>query len=133
MTDAEFIHAFEQGDLSPAQFGHGAHVRVAYGYLQAMPFLEACIAMRDGLKHFAARIGKAMLYHETKTVAFMSLVAQGMRDGGVAGWEDLLARHPDLGNAQLLQRYYPPQVLDSELARQQFLLAQAVPPLPEAA
>ena len=133
MTDAEFIHAFEQGDLSPAQFGHGAHVRVAYGYLQAMPFLEACIAMRDGLQRFATRIGKAMLYHETKTVAFMSLVAQGMRDdgdGGPAGWQGLLARHPDLANAQLLQRYYPPQVLDSDLARQQFLLAQPEPQIP---
>ena len=127
MTDAEFIHAFEQGELSPTQFGHGAHVRVAYGYLQAMPFLEACIAMRDGLKRFAARIGKAMLYHETKTVAFMSLVAQGMRQSTVSGWEDLLAKCPDLCNAQLLQRYYPAQVLDSDLARQQFLLATPKP------
>ncbi len=127
MTDAEFIHAFEQGQLSPAQFGHGAHVRVAYGYLRSLPFLEACIAMRDGLKAFAARIGKSMLYHETKTVAFMSLVAQGMQEisqDTPSGWEALLARQPDLGNAQLLLRYYPPQVLDSELARRQFLLAQ---------
>jgi hypothetical protein len=127
MTDAEFIHAFEQGNLSPAQFGHGAHVRVAYCYLQAMPFLEACIAMRDGLKNFATRIGKPMLYHETKTVAFMSLVAQGMRQGTVTSWADLLAQCPDLSNAQLLQRYYPAQVLDSDLARQQFLLATPQP------
>jgi hypothetical protein len=127
MTDAEFIAAFERGELAPAQFNHRAHVRVAHGYLRALPFLEACIAMRDGLQGFAARIGKPLLYHETKTIAFMSLVAQGMRDDAVTGWESLLAAHPVLADSQLLQQYYPAGLLDSDLARQQFVLAQPLP------
>ena len=79
MTDQEFIDAFAAGRLDPAGFDHRAHLRAAFLLLRSKPFLEACIAMRDGLQALAGKIGKPDLYHETVTVAFMALVAARAR------------------------------------------------------
>jgi len=122
MTDAEFLAAFERGTLPPEDFGHRAHVRTACLYLAQRPFLEACIAMRDGLRAFAARVGKEGLYHETVTVAFMSLVAERRAAAPDLDWEALLARFPELCDRALLARYYAPGHLDSAAARACFVL-----------
>jgi hypothetical protein len=122
MTDADFLLAFEAGHLPPAEFDHRAHLRAAWCYLERQPFLEACIAMRDGLRRFAARIGKAGLYHETITVAFMSLVDERRRAHGGTGWETLVARCPELLDRRLLSRYYREDVLASPAARAGFML-----------
>ena len=76
MTDQEFTDAFAASRLDPVGFDHRAHLRAAFLLLRSMPFLEACIAMRDGLQALAGKIGKPDLYHETVTVAFMALVAE---------------------------------------------------------
>jgi hypothetical protein len=126
MTDAEFLAAFESATLSPQSFDHRGHLRVACLYLADRPFLEACIAMRDGLRRFAASIGKAGLYHETITVAFMSIVAERMAADPGAGWEALLGRHPELCDRGLLARYIEPGVLASEGARARLVLGERV-------
>ena len=122
MTDAEFLAAFERGSLPPDAFGHRAHVRVACLYLAERPFLEACIAMRDGLRAFAARVGKPGLYHETITVAFMSVVAERRAAAPGLGWAALLERFPELCDRALLARYYAPGRLASAAARACFVL-----------
>jgi len=122
MTDTEFLQALESAQLSPAEFGHRAHLRAAWLYLRSRPFLEACIAMRDSLQHFAASIGKQGLYHETITVAFMSILAEQMAAAPEADWQQLLAAHPELCEPALLTRYYGPGRLTQDLARRQLLL-----------
>ena len=122
MTDADFLAAFEDGSLPPQDFDHRAHLRTACLYLERRPFLEACIAMRDGLRAFAARVGKAGLYHETITVAFMSIVAERRALAPGLAWDALLERHPELCDRALLARYYAPQRLASAAARACFVL-----------
>jgi hypothetical protein len=119
MTDQEFIDTFTAGQLEPAGFDHRAHLRAAFLLLQRTPFLEACIAMRDGLQALAARLGKPDLYHETVTVAFMALVAERMpaRD-----WNSFIARHPELCERGLLDGYYSKTLLVSGAARKTFAM-----------
>jgi hypothetical protein len=126
MTDAEFLAAFESATLPPQSFDHRGHLRVACFYLADKPFLEACIAMRDGLRRFAASIGKAGLYHETVTIAFMSIVADRMAADPGVPWAELLRRHPDLCDRGLLARYVEPGVLASEGARARLVLGERV-------
>jgi hypothetical protein len=85
--------------------------------------------MRDSLRRFAARAGKANLYHETITVAFMSIVLERMGRSPELGWDALLAANPDLCERGLLTRYYRPETLASPVARQRFVLSgmRAVP------
>jgi len=124
MTDQEFLMAFNSGTIQPAEFTHSAHIRLAYLYLKQAPFLEACIAMRDGLKRFAASIGKATLYHETITVAFMSIIYDRICSNPEMNWEQLLVAFPDLIDKQLLHGYYPEELLMSASARERFILCR---------
>lgn len=127
MTDAEFLAAFEAGQLAPGEFNHRAHLRVAYLYLCQQPFLEACMAMRDSLCRFAAQIGKPGLYHETITVAFMSLVAERIAAAPEADWASFALANPGLFSRELLAGYYQPATLASAAARQRLVLQPWVP------
>ena len=127
MTDPEFLAAFEAATLPPQAFDHRAHLRAACLYLAGRPFHEACIAMRDSLRRYAAHIGKAGLYHETITVAFMSVLAEHMAAAPGLSWQALLERHPELCDRGLLARYYEPGRLASAAARARFVLNERVP------
>jgi hypothetical protein len=127
MTDSEFLAAFEAATLPPQALDHRAHLRAAWLYLADRPFLEACIAMRDGLRNFAGAIGKAGLYHETITVAFMSALAERMAAAPGLRWEALLERHPELCERAFLERYYEPARLASDAARARLVLSERAP------
>jgi hypothetical protein len=124
MDDQQFEHEVRSGEFPLAQFDHRAHLRFAFILLKRMPFLEACIVMRDALQSFAIRAGKPGLYHETITVAFMSVIAERIAAGDCASFEELFAANPELENRNLLHRYYSPEVLASPRARHQFVLSE---------
>ena len=50
--------------------------------------------MRDGLRALARRAGREGLYHETITVAFMSIVLDRMRRASAAAGRECLRRRP---------------------------------------
>lgn len=132
MTDDDFTDAFIAGAIAPADFDHRAHLRAAFCLGRRRPFLEACVAMRDGLRHIAARAGKPGLYHETITVAFMSLVSQRAAERPDLDWPAFLDAHPGLMDRALLGRWYAADTLASAHARERFVLPD-VPSAPEAA
>jgi hypothetical protein len=125
MTDDDFAEAFEMGNLLPAEFDHAAHLRAAFCLVHRRPFLEACIAMRDGVRDIARRAGRLELYHETITVAFMSIVAQRVANRPGLAWDDFIAAHPDLAERALLARWYARETLESAQARVQFVMPDA--------
>jgi hypothetical protein len=125
MTDQAFIDAFIAGQLEPAGFDHRAHLRAAFLLLRQAPFLEACIAMRDGLQKLATRLGKPDLYHETVTVAFMALVAERISAMPME-WESFIAQHPTLCERGLLDGWYSKTLLASENARKTFAMPDLI-------
>ena len=127
MTDEQFLRALEMCELPEAAFGHAAHVRAAYLYLCAEEFAGALERMRRAIRNFARHVGKPQRYHETITVAYLALIQQHIRqrgDGG--GWEAFERDNPDLLRPGLLLEYYPREQLESDLARQVFVLPRSV-------
>ena len=122
MNDDQFILNLQAGHVAPEQFNHRAHLRAAFIFLKQTPFLEACIAMRDTLKNFAARIGKADLYHETITLSLMSLMAERMENCAHASFDEFIQAHPELCEQAPLSRYYSAATLASTQARKHFIL-----------
>ena len=118
MTDAAFARAFERGDVTPAQFDHLSHVRVAWVYLHesASPD-EALGRMRDAIRHFAAAAGKSDKYHETITILWMRLLADVQAAGASGELADVLRVHPALGDKDLPLQYYSRELLFSDEAR----------------
>ncbi len=122
MTDHEFLASLEACTLPPDAFRHRDHLRAAWAYLERMPFGAALDRMRHSLQRYAASQGQPGRYHETLTVAYMSLVQahRALRPAG--SWEEFVALNTDLFEAGLLSRYYDRATLESPLARRVFVL-----------
>ena len=128
MTDEEFLAAFESCRLPATAFRHGDHLRAGWMYLQGMPFGAALDRMRTALQHYAASHGQPERYHETVTVAYMSLLQTHRVLNPADTWEQFVAANPALFEAGLLRRFYDPTTLESALARRVFVLeSRAVP------
>ena len=113
---------FEAGRIDPARFRHFDHVRVSYELLRRHPFPEALLHLARGLRQLAARAGRPEIYHETITAAFLAVIAERRARDRSDGWEDFAARNPDLLRKSLLEKYYEPELLQSAVARQTFVL-----------
>lgn len=141
MNDREFLAAFEGGTLPEEAFHHRDHIRLAWLMLQEAPLAAALPRFTAGLQRFAARHGKAGLYHETITWAYFFLIHERMRRGApgarqpaaaAATWEEFAAANPDLltWRPSILGAYYREETLRSDLARASFVLPDrlAAPP-----
>jgi len=125
LTDAEFITNFEDCSLPNSAFHHRDHVRLAWLYLRRHPPLEALARFADGLRRFATANGHPGLYHETITWAFLLVIRERMERGEAGGnWEDFSRINADLlsWKPSILDRYYKPDTLGSELARRVFVM-----------
>jgi len=127
MNDADFLTALERCTLPEAEFTHAAHVRAAYLYLCGGSFGQAIDRMAAVIRRYATSLGKPDRYHDTITVGFLALIrARLCERGDAGGWRGFAAANPDLLDRGLLLRHYPPQQLQSALARRVFVLPQAL-------
>lgn len=124
MGDDEFLRRLADCSLPMEDFSHRGHVRAAYLVLsEAESFGTALARMRRLITAYAASLGKAGLYHETITVAFMALINQRRAEsGGTLSWAAFAEANPDLFEKEILTSRYDPAILKSDLARQVFVL-----------
>ena len=125
MTGEELIEQFEFGATPADTFHHADHVRLAFEYLCRYTALEALERFSDALKRFAAAQGKAQLYHETITWAYLLLIRERVaRAGRVQTWEEFAEHNPDLlvWKGGVLGTLYRQETLDSDFARHIFVL-----------
>lgn len=123
MTDDDFLAALGDGSLPPDDFDHAAHVRAAWLCLRRRGFAGGMAVLRDLLRGFATRHGVPEKYHETITVAFLTLIHERLHAAACSeDWPGFAARHPDLFERDILRRYYRPETLASPQARTIFVL-----------
>jgi hypothetical protein len=100
MTDkispSQIIRQFEAGYGAQSGFHHADHVRLAFAYLCEYPVLRALEKFSAALRGFAAARGKAQLYNETITCAYVFLIRERMARSASADWEEFARRNPDL-------------------------------------
>jgi hypothetical protein len=117
LTDQEFLSTFERGGFGGRDFPHKAHLRVAWLYLTRLEPAEAIDRAAAGIRNLAQANGQPDLYHETLTRAWVHLVSAAIATSPVATFTELLERHPELLDKQLLLQYYSQDVLFSPRAR----------------
>ena len=130
-NDGDFLEAFENCSLPEGAFHHRDHVRLAWLYLRRLPPAAALAKFSDGLRRFAASIGKAGLYHETITWAYLLLIGERIERGGRGQtWAEFAAKNSDLltWKPSILDGYYSRETLASDLARRVFVLPDRVSP-----
>jgi hypothetical protein len=122
MTNRELIEQFEAGTVD--SFHHADHVRLAFAYLSECSVLRALERFSAALRRYAAARGKSQLYHETITYAYFFLIRERMARSTPSDWDEFARHNPDLlvWKGGVLARYYHETTLQSDLAREVFLL-----------
>jgi hypothetical protein len=115
MTDAEFLNAFEATTLEP--FHHRDHLRVAWLYLRHYGEAGTRARLGPAIFSYAAARNVAYKYHETITQTWIQLVSAINADS----FDRMLLEHPHLLDKNLLNRYYSPELLQSQKARERWL------------
>jgi hypothetical protein len=113
---------FVRGQTDPATFTHREHVRMAFELLRRCDFPEAALHYSRALQDLTARAGVPGKFHQTMTVAFLSLIAERLFEHGTETFETFARAHPDLLDRSVLERLYDPERLASAAARTTFLL-----------
>jgi hypothetical protein len=124
MTDRELLERFEDGTLPNESFHHEEHIRVAFLYLSEHSVLDSLERFSTGLRRFATRNGKAGLYHETITWAYILLIRERIaRAEHKCTWREFQASNADLFDRtrKVLKKYYRDETLASDLAKSTFL------------
>jgi hypothetical protein len=121
-ADCPDLERFVRGEIDPAAFPHREHVRMAFEMLRRHDFAETALYFSRALRTMAARAGKPQAFHQTITVAFLSLISERVETRPVADFTAFARDNPDLFDKAALARCYRPERLASELARRTFLL-----------
>jgi hypothetical protein len=124
-ADCPDLERFVRGEIEPAAFPHREHVRMAFEMLRRHDFAETALHYSRALRAMSARAGNPQAFHQTVTIAFLSLIAERMQEsGGAADFDALVRDHPELLDKAALTRWYRPERLASEAARHTFLLPE---------
>jgi hypothetical protein len=118
------LRAFCEGRIDNAEFHHAQHVQVGFEMLKRHGFVEAATAFARGLRTIAGQAGRAQLYNETVTVAFLSMIAEAMQR--CATFEELQRQAPELMRKDIIKTWYSPQRLSDPAARTVFLLPDRI-------
>jgi len=123
LSDSDFLAALRDCSLPLEQFRHGDHLRLAWLKLHAHAFPAALDSVRTTIRAFAAHHGKAAIYHETITTAWVVLLASHDEPT----FAEFLSANECLLNAKLLERYWSPQALFSSNARESWVPPDRAP------
>ena len=119
------IEEFERGDVDAEQFDHEAHVFVAWAYLQKYELQESIARFCKALRALTKKLGVESKYHETISWFFMILIAE--RKAASEDWQAFKRRNTDLFAAPIISAYYSSELLESPLARTQFMMPDRLP------
>lgn len=121
--DLAFRAAFEAGSVAPADFGHRAHVRLAYVYLAESDVEAAVERMRAAIRGFLRHHGiDGAKYHETMTRAWILAVRHFMEKSGAAASADaFIEANPILLDGRIMLTHYSAGLLFSDDARARFV------------
>ena len=118
------LAAFLHNEIDNTTFRHADHVHVAFEILGRHNFPESLAAFSRALRSIAARAGNPGAYHETITVAFLSLIAERRAVGKYSNYAAFADANADLLDKSVLKRWYAPERLQSDIARQTFVLPE---------
>jgi hypothetical protein len=119
------LNAFLRDEIDGRDFHHADHLRVGFELLCHHNFPDALAAYSAALKGIATRAGNPGAYHETITVAFLSLIAERHAAVHYANFEAFARDNTELMDKSILERWYAPQRLFSDIARRTFVMPEA--------
>ncbi|MGI9239270.1 MAG: hypothetical protein ACR2RV_00625 [Verrucomicrobiales bacterium] len=121
--DLKFKGLVESCELPISEFSHRAHLRLAYVYLSEHDTESAIELMRNSLGRLIHHNGvPPSKFHETLTRAWILAVDHFMNQVVSSNSADeLIDRHSELLDTEIMMTHYSAEVLFSEKARGEFV------------
>jgi hypothetical protein len=119
------LEVFLNGAQDPRTFRHADHVRVAFEMLRRHSFLSTARIFSRRLKQMAASVGKPQAYNETITIAFLAAISEQLAERRFVSFADFTAECPEMLDKSFLLQWYPPDQLNSDIARRTFVLPRS--------
>lgn len=120
------LELFLRGEADPARFPHREHIRMGFEMLRRHSFPETALRYSNALRAMTTKIGKPQAFHQTVTIAFLSLIAERLESGNWSDFESFAENNADLIDKSALARWYTPERLATEASRRTFLLPDSV-------
>jgi hypothetical protein len=122
-ADHEFLGGFEEGTLSPQEFHHREHVRLAYMYLALHGPDGATAKLREALQGYLSQHGiDPAKYHETMTHAWLLAVHHFMVTSPPrTSSDEFIVAQPILLDPRIMLTHYSSKAIKSEEARASFV------------
>lgn len=118
------LQRFVRGELEATRFPHREHVRMGFEMLRRHDFAETVFHFSSTLRAMAVKAGKPQAFHQTVTIAFLSLIAERIDSGDYADFDSFARANADLLDKSALSRWYPSERLATDAARRTFLLPE---------
>jgi hypothetical protein len=118
------LERFLRGEVDAADFPHREHIRMGFEMLRRYDFAETVFRYSRSLRAMAARVGKPQAFHQTVTIAFLSLIAERIDSGHYTDFDSFARANGDLLDKAALARWYPSERLATDAARHAFLLPE---------
>jgi hypothetical protein len=115
---------FMRGEFDPKAFPHRDHVRMGFEMLRRHSFVEVAFHYSQALRVMAEKAGKAHAFHQTVTLAFLSLIAERLETGEFTDFETFERTNTDLIDKSVLGRWYRSERLEVDVARRTFVLPE---------
>jgi len=131
VADSPELARFLRGEIVPSEFPHREHVHIAFEMLKRYDFPETVLHFSRTLRAMAQKAGRPEAFHQTVTIAFLSLIAERMEGAGAGDFGAFAQANPDLLEKSALERWYRPERLASAAARRTFLLPEPPAGSPE--
>src|ERR1700740_396500 len=112
-ADSPDLARFLRVEIDPATFPHREHVRVAFEMRKRHDFPETVLHFSHTLRAMAEKAGRPEAFHQTVTIAFLSLIAERLECAGAADFAAFAQANPDLLEKTLLTRWYGAERLAS--------------------
>ena len=122
----ELAQSFEACNIDANDFSHADHIGVAYEMLRRYDFLDASVRYSNSIKIIATNAGAAKKFNTTITLAFLSLIAERIQTTAHDSYEEFLEKNPDLFEGNVLTKWYSADRMQSDLAREVFLMPDSV-------
>ena len=123
MNDLNLFRAYESGVLPREAFSHKIHIQLGWIYVGRFPLTEAIERFSARLKSWARKNELDGLYHETITWAYLMIINERRHKHEGNDFDAFISANADLlGNPSVLEDYYTRETLDSDHARQTYVM-----------
>jgi hypothetical protein len=119
--DAQFLAAFEAGQIANQDFHHRDHLRLAWIQIRRLGLERASGWVAIAIRLFATHHGHADRYHDTLTRFWVRAVAIGIQHHPELTFEGLLAAEPHLLDKNLPYLHWSRERMASDQARRQWV------------